>query len=280
MKLFIKASFALLAIALFVAFPVYAAQPPVDLGTAKPFAILAGTGITDTPTSVITGNVGLSPAAGSNITGLTCAEVTGTIYDVNGTFPGSCEVTDPGLLTTAKNDLTTAFVNAAGRTPDTTVPTELGGTTLTAGTYASASTPFGSTAGAGPLVLDGQNNYDSVFIFKMGAAGTGLTVGPGSTVSLINGAQACNIFWELDTASIDTTAVFKGTIMALNSITVNNGANIEGRLLARNANVTLVADTITAPTTCASGLTPGFPNTGADAASWKTTTWSLADFRL
>jgi hypothetical protein len=265
----------------FVAAPaVHAAHPTVNLATAAPFAVLAGTGITNVPTSVITGNVGLSPTTGAAMTGLTCAEVTGTIYDVDGTFPGTCEVVNPGLLTTAKNDLTAAFVDAAGRTPVTTVPTELGGTTLTDGTYDSASTTFQITAGAGPLVLDGQNNSDSVFIFKMGAAGTGLTVGPGSTVSLINGAQACNVFWELDTAAINTTAVFKGTIMALNSITVANGANIEGRLLARNGNVTLVADTITAPTTCvaeadegggggAGGSTPGLPNTGVQRASFQ-----------
>lgn len=78
----------------------------------------------------------------------------------------------------------------------------------------------------------------------MGAEGTGLIVGPGSTVSLKNGAQACNVFWVLDTATIDTTAVLKGNVLALNSITVANGANIEGRLLARNGNVTLINDTI------------------------------------
>lgn len=175
------------------------------------------------------------------------------------------------MLVTAKNDLTAAFIDAAGRTPVTTVATELGGTTKTAGVYDSASTTFGITAGAGPLVLDGQNDPSSVFIFEMGFGGTGLTVGPGSVVSLINGAQACNVFWRVDTATINTTAVFKGNLLALNSITVANGANIEGRLLARNGNVTLINDVITAPTTCVaaaapgtgSGTTvPGLPNAG------------------
>jgi hypothetical protein len=173
-------------------------------------------------------------------------------------------------MVTAKNDLTAAFIDAAGRTPVTTVPTELGGTTKTAGVYDSAATTFGITAGAGPLVLDGQGDPSSVFIFEMNASGTGLTVGPGSTVSLINGAQACNVFWRVDTATINTTAVFKGNILALTSITVANGANIEGRLLARNGNVTLISDTITRPTctTTSSGggssssTTPGLPNTG------------------
>lgn len=245
-----------------------AAQPTVDLKTAAPFAILAGTGITDVPTSTITGNVGLSPATGAAITGLTCAEVTGTIYDVDGAYGGACEVVDPALLTIAKNDLTAAFIDAAGRTPVTTVPTELGGTTKTEGVYDSASTTFQITAGAGPLVLDAQGDPSAVFIFEMNAAGTGLTVGPGSTVSLINGAQACNVFWRLETATIDTTAVFKGNILALTSITVANGANIEGRLLARNGNVTLISDTITVPTcitpspASSTGSTTGLPNTG------------------
>jgi LPXTG-motif cell wall-anchored protein len=226
----------------------------VDLGTAANFAILAGTpNITDSPTSSIIGDVGLSPATGAGI-GLLSAQVTGTIYAVDAAGPvGS--VNDPGLLTTAKNDLTTAFTDAAGRTPVTTVPTELGGTTKTSGVYDSASTTFGITAGAGALVLDGQGDPSAVFIFEMAADGTGLTVGPGSTVSLINEAQACNVFWRVDTATIDTTAVFKGNILALNSITVANGANIEGRLLARNGNVTLINDTITR-STCAASPTP------------------------
>lgn len=242
----------------------YAVGPTtVNLATADPFAILAGTGITDVPTSVIIGNVGVSPASGASITGLTCAEVTGTIYTVDAAGP-ACRVVDGPLMVTAKNDLTAAFIDAAGRTPVTTVPTELGGTTLTAGVYDSASTTFGITAGAGPLVLDGQGDSSAVFIFEMDAAGTGLTVGPGSTVSLVNGAQACNVFWRVDTAAIDTTAAFKGNVLALTSITVANGANIEGRLLARNGNVTLDNDTVTRPTctTTSTPATPGLPNTG------------------
>lgn len=256
---------------------VRAAHPTVDLQTAAPFAILAGTpNITDAGnSSVINGNVGLSPATGAGI-GLLCSQVTGTIYSVDATGPLPCRVTNGPLMVTAKNHLTAAFTDAAGRTPLTTVPTELGGTTLTDGVYDSASTTFGITAGAGPLILDGQGDPSSVFIFEMDAAGTGLTVGPGSVVSLVNGAQACNVFWRVDTAALDTGATFKGTILALNSITVANGTNIEGRLLARNGNVTLDNDTITVPTCAAasddgsgtgsgsgSGAdTPELPNTG------------------
>jgi hypothetical protein len=248
---------------------VRAAQSTVNLGTAAPFAILAGTpNITDAGNaSVIQGNVGLSPATGAGI-GLMCAQVTGTIYSVDATGPLPCRITDGPLLVTAKNDLTTAYNDAASRTPVTTVPTELGGTTVVAGVYDSASTTFGITAGAGPLVIDGQNDPSSVFIFEAGFSGTGLTVGPGSVVSLVNGAQACNIFWRVDTATIDTTANFKGSILALNSITVANGATIEGRLLARNGNVTLINDTITVPT-CAN--TPGGENPGGETPSGDTT---------
>jgi hypothetical protein len=244
-----------------------AAQSTIDLGSASPFAILAGTpNITDAGnTSVISGNVGLSPATGAGI-GLLCSQVTGTIYSVDAAGPLPCRVTDGPLMVTAKNNLTAAYTDAAGRTPVTTVPTELGGTTLVAGVYDSASTTFGITAGAGALVLDGQNDPSSVFIFQAPFSGTGLTVGAGSTITLINGAQACNIFWRVDTASIGTTANFVGTILALNSITVDNGATIEGRLLARNGNVTLINDTITVPVCSendtSDNVVPGLPNTG------------------
>jgi hypothetical protein len=264
----------------------YAAQPTVNLQTAAPFAILAGSGITDTGnTSVITGNVGVSPFTGADI-GLFCPQVTGTIYGVDGAYVGdgihtSCYTDNGPLLVTAQDDLTTAYKDAAGRTPVSTVPTELGGTTLDAGVYDSDSSTFQITSGAGPLVLDGQGNSDAVFIFQMSSEGTGLTVGPGSSISLINDASACNVFWELNTATINTTAVFKGNVLALTSITVANGANIEGRLLAQNGDVTLINDMVSnaACTTSASSgsgsvlgaatttststtSTPGIPNTG------------------
>ena len=245
----------------------HAAPTTVNLRTASPFAILSGTpNITDAGNaSVITGNVGLSPATGAG-NALTCSQVTGTIYSVDAAGPLPCRVENSPLLLTAKSNLTTAYNDAAGRTPLTTVPTELGGTTLVAGVYDSSSTTLGISAGAGALVLDGQGDESSVFIFQAPFSGTGLNVGSASTVTLINGAQACNVFWRVDSAAIDTTATFVGTILALNSITVANGANIEGRLLARNGNVTLINDTITVPicegNDSADDPTPGLPNTG------------------
>lgn len=266
---------------------VYAAPTTVNLGTAAPFAILAGTpDITDAGnSSVINGDVGLSPASGTGID-LLCAQVSGAIYSVDAAGPLPCRITNGPLLVTAKNDLTAAYDDAAGRTPVTTVPTELGGTTVVAGVYDSGSTTFEITAGAGPLVIDGQNDPSSVFIFQAGFNGTGLIVGPGSTVSLVNGAQACNVFWRVDTASINTTASFKGTVLALNSISVANGATIEGRLLARNGSVTLDNDTITVPTcttvTASNGGSgsgtpvPGFPNTGL--LTMNNLLWGLVPF--
>jgi hypothetical protein len=217
----------------------------VTLGAANPFAILAGTpAITDVPDSAIRGDVGLSPATGAGI-GVTCSEmVSGTIYTVDPAGP-PCRVEDPATLTAAKNALTAAYIDVAGRTPVSTVPTELGGTTKVPGVYDSASTTFGITAGAGPLILDAQGDPNAVFIFEMAADGTGLTAGPGSQVQLAGLAQACNVFWRVTSATIDTTAVFKGSILALTSITVNTGANVEGRLLARNGTVTLQQNTVT-----------------------------------
>lgn len=252
---------------------VRAATATVDLGTAGNFAVLAGTPVlTNTGNSVITGDVGLSPAGGGGFAGFPPAVVHGTIYAVDA-FGPSGSINDPDLLTIAKNDLTAAYGDAAGRTPVTTVTTELGGLTLTSGVYTSASTALQITAGAGALVLDGQNDPNAVFIFEGSDEQAGsLTVGPGSTVSLINGAQPCNVFWRVYGATIDTTAVFKGNLMALTSITVADGANIEGRLLARNGQVTLINDTITAAV-CAAGTdtttVPGLPETGVSSTNSK-----------
>lgn len=219
----------------------------VGLGTAAPFAILAGTpNITDVPTSTIRGNVGLSPATGAGI-GLTCAEVTGTIYSVDAAGPLPCRVTDPGLLGLAKGALTTAIGDAAGRGGGLPVAAnELAGKTLTHGVYNSAAAM--NFANNGVLILDGGGDPNAVFIFQLG---TLLTVGNATTVSLVNEAQSCNIFWQVDSANIGTTATFRGTILAATAITVANGSTIDGRLLAGTGNVTLISDTITVPTCAA-----------------------------
>jgi hypothetical protein len=189
-----------------------APQEPVSLGDAGDFTILAASLISSIPTSAIIGNVGLSPAAGSLITGLTAVEVNGTIYTVDETGPaGSTAAAE--LLTAAQGALTTAYNDASGRTP---VPTgdfldpgtgNIGGMTLAPGLYKFTSTA--SITGS-DVTLTGDEN--AVWIFMIAAD---LNVGNGIQVILAGGARAENIFWQVGTsATLGTTCVFKGTIMA------------------------------------------------------------------
>jgi len=215
--------------------------------------------------------VGLSPAAGAFI-GLTCAEVTGTIYSVDASGPLPCRVTNAGLLTTAKNDLTIAYGNAAGRTPDTTFVSgdnQLGGQTLIPGVYR-----FGGAATAnliGNLTLSGDAS--SVWIFQ---ATSSLITASSSTVTLTGGAQACNVFWQVGTsATIATSTSFVGTIMADQSIALQTGATLQGRALASVAAVTLDQNTITRPT-CAAAPPPPPPPAPADVGVVKTASPSPA----
>jgi hypothetical protein len=245
---------------------------------------LAGTAVTDVPTSAITGDVGLSPAPGSDYAGLTQAEVTGTVYATDATGPGG-SVNDPALLTTAKNDLTTAYVSAAGELPTTTFTAgdnQLGGQTLVAGVYAFGHATSANITAASPLVLNGQGDPNSVFVFQ---ASSDLITASNSVVQLENGAQACNVFWQVSSsATLDSASTFVGTILALTSATLDTGATVQGRVLARNGAVTLDANTITTPTTCAT-TTPtattapggsGGTAAGSNAAAGPATTASTA----
>lgn len=239
----------------------------VNLGTAAGFAVLAGTAVTDVPSSVITGDVGLSPAAGSNYAGLTAAEVTGTIYAVDATGPGG-SVNNPALLTTAKNDLTTAYTDAAGKTPVTTTfsaaDNQLGGQTLTPGVYAFGHATTANITAATPLTLDGQNDSNAVFVFQ---ASSDLVTASGSTVRLINGAQACNVFWQVTSSmTLGTSSTFVGNVLALTSITDNGSSTVNGRLLARNGQVALNKTTIT-KSTCTVATTSDTTSTAAAAAA-------------
>ena len=237
---------ATLAVALLVpALAVSQPLSPVVLGSAGNFAVLAGSGVSNVPTSAITGHVGLSPAAGSAITGLTGVQVTGIIYAVDATGPAGSTIAAT-MLTAAKGDLTIAFNNAAGRVP---VPTgsflnpgtgNLGGLTLVPGLYKFTSSCLITGSN---LTLSGTAN--DVWIFQIAAD---LNVGNGIQVILAGGAQASNIFWQVGTSAIlGTTSAFKGTIMADQSIALNTGATLNGRALARIAAVTLASSVVTNP---------------------------------
>jgi hypothetical protein len=138
----------------------------------------------------------------------------------------------------AKTDLGTAYKAAAGQGPTSPISGDLTGKTLNPGVYNSASS-IGLT---GALTLNARGNPDAVFVFQ---AGSTLTTGSGSKVNLINGASACNVFWQIgSSATIGTGSTFRGTIMALKNITVTTGATVDGRVLARIGAVTLDHNTI------------------------------------
>jgi Ice-binding-like len=196
-----------------------AATAPVNLGTAGNFAVLGGQTVTNTGPSVITGDLGVSPA--SAVTGFPPGTVFGTIHAAD------------AVAAQAQVDLTAAYNDAAGRAPATALPGDIGGMTLTPGVY-NASSSLGIT---GTVTLDGQGDPNAVFIIQVGSA---LTTASGSVVNLINGAQACNVFWQVgSSATLGTGSTFSGNILALTSITATTGANVNGRLLARNGAVTL-----------------------------------------
>lgn len=241
------------------------AATSVNLGDADSFAVLAGSFITASTPSVVSGDVGLSPAVGTFYTSLTTGMVTGTIYAVDATGPAGASGDNPTLLTNAQNSLTTAYTNAAGQAPDTIVIASsidsFSGTgyTLTPGVYNSGST-MGIT---GTLTLDGGGDPNAIFVFQ---AGSSLTTASGASVVLINSAQACNVFWQVgSSATLGTGTLFKGNILAFSSITDNGGSTVEGRLLARNAAVTL-NNTIVSKATCVGA--PPAPTTGSTGARY------------
>jgi len=212
----------------------------VVLGTAGAFAILTKSGVTDIPTSIITGDVGASPISGTAI-GVTCAEVTGTIYSVDAAGPLPCRVTDPTLLTTAVGDMEIAYTDAAGRTlPNFTElgAGEIGGLTLVPGLYKWGTNVLISTN----VTLSGGAN--DVWIFQIAQ---NLTISNAKTVTLAGGAQAKNVFWQVaGQATLGTTANFKGTILSQTAIIMNTSSVMTGRALAQTA-VTLDHTTVTKP---------------------------------
>jgi len=216
------------------------AENITSLGAINDFAIIANTTITNTGPSSITGNVGLTP--GTSITGFQFATLNGT-KNINN-----------ASSVAAKNNTITIYNNINEYQSSLTAPT-LGGTTKTAGTYNSASGAFEIT---GTLTLDGQNNPNAIFVFK---ADSTLVTSNYSKIVLINGAQACNIFWRVgSSATIGVNSIFKGNLIVLTSTTVNTGANIEGRILVINGAVTLDNNSINKPS-CSGNITIANENT-------------------
>lgn len=216
----------LLTLVLFAS-PALAATSPT-LGAADSFAILGAETVTNTGPTIVNGDLGVSP--GTAVTGFPPGIVNGTIH-----------AADAAALQ-AQNDVTTAYNNLAGQTCDFGPfgTTDLAGQTLVPGVYCFSS----SAANTGVLTLDAEGNNNAVWVFKMGST---LVTGPGSSVVVINGGQDCNVFWKVgSSATLDTTTNFVGNILALTSITLNTGATVSGRALARNGAVTMDTNTITA----------------------------------
>jgi hypothetical protein len=216
--------------------------------TSPKFVILAKTGISTTGTTAITGDLGVSPAAATYITGFsqtldgtgcfsTSSLVTGKIFAATYNT-GGCAT--PFLLTTAVSDMMTAYTDAAGRAPDFTEigAGNIGGMTLPAGTY---------KWGTGLLIptnvtLSGGAN--DVWIFQIAG---GITQASAAQVILAGGALPKNIFWQAaDVVNIGTTAHMEGVILAQTQITLKTGATANSRLLAQSA-VTLQANAVTQP---------------------------------
>ena len=225
-----------LAALMFSALGATAQAAHVGLGTAGPFSALAGSAVTNTGPSTLWGDLGVSP--GTAISGFPPGTVDGTVH------------ANDAVAARAQDDLVTAYDDAAGRTSSATVSADLAGSTLAPGVYTSAS----SLGLSGDLTLDAQGDPDAVFVFQ---AGSTLTAGSGSRVLLTGGAQACNVFWQVgSSATIGTGSAFAGTILALTSISLQTGATLDGRALARNGAVTLDTNAITRSACARSSDTP------------------------
>jgi Ice-binding-like len=206
------------------------ATATIGLGPAAGFSVLGGSTVTNTGPTTMFGDLGLSP--GSSVTG--APHVLGQTH------------VDDAVAIQAKSALTTAYNNAASRPSNGSAGTDLAGQTFLAGVYTASSSLLLSS---GSVTLDAQGNPDAVFIFQIAST---LITGSSTTVQLVNGAQACNVFWQVgSSATLGTGARFVGTIMASKSVTAGTAATIHGRLLAQTAAVTLEANTITT-STCAS----------------------------
>src|ERR1700733_9677353 len=226
---------------------VWAQATAPSLGTAQSFAILGGSTVTNTGPTVITGNLGVSP--GTAVTGFPPGTVVGgTIHAADAVAAG------------AQADTTTAYNDLASEACGSSPATELAGQTLVPGVYC-----FTSSASLnGTLTLDGQNNPNAVWVFKIGST---LITGSAASVILINGAQSCNVFWQVgSSATLGTGTNFIGNILALASITLTTDAIVSGRALAQTGAVTLDSNQV-AVSACAPSPVSPVPPTVSKAFS-------------
>ena len=217
-----------------------------SLGTAENFAVLAGSTATNTGSTIVTGDLGVWP--GTEVTGFPPGIVNGTIY------PGGA------VAQQAQSDVTVAYNDLAGRACNVDLSgTDLGGLTLTEAVYC-----FSSSAQlTGQLVLDAEGNADALFIFQIGSM---LTTASNSSVLVINNGTECNVYWQVgSSATLGTSTAFAGNILALTSITLNTGADVSGRSLARNGAVTMDSNDIFAANCTETPTNVSLSNFGNDS---------------
>jgi hypothetical protein len=210
--------------------PAAAQAAPVNLATASPFVVLAGATATNTGPSVLNGELGVSP--GTALVGFGLPAVVNGATHANDAVAGN-----------AQNDLTTAYTVAAGQPvspANDLTGTNLGNRSLNPGAYRYSS----SAQLTGQLTLNAQGDPNAQFVFEIGSS---LTTASASSVLLVNGASPCNVYWQVgSSATLGTTTAFQGNLMALSSISLNNGATVIGRLLARNGQISLINNVLDA----------------------------------
>lgn len=229
----------------------WAATAP-SLGNAGSFAVLGGQSVTNTGNTILNGDLGVSP--GNTVTGFPPGVLVA---------PATTHIADT-LAGNAQADVVTAYNALAAQACDFGPfgPTDLAGQTLVPGVYCYSS----SVQNSGALTLSGTTATD-VWVFRVGST---LTTGPGSSVTVSGPAQVCNVFWQIgSSATLDTTTTFVGNILALQSISLNNGASIAGRALARNGSVTLINNTIDA------SVCPGVPAGPGDTDVPTLSAWAM-----
>lgn len=238
--------------AILVAIPFVAQAAPVNLATAQPFVVLGGAGVTNTGPSVLNGDLGVSP--GTSLSGFGAPAV------VNGATHAN-----DAVAAQAQADLTTGYNVAAGQPippGNELTGVDLGGLTLSPGAYGYST----SAQLTGQLTLDAHGDPSAQFVFVIGST---LTTASASSVVLTNGASPCNVFWKVgSSATLGSGTAFEGNVMALTSISLDSGVTVLGRVLARNGEVTLINDVLTAPG-CATETvpTPTEPVTGGGSGT-------------